>query len=320
VTEIQADLSRFADRTDELRKDLRRLIVEIESHCPRDPELERANEEPERPENVFQYLKYLRSVPAYLNAMLADFESNWYFNGLEIELRGLATVTESELQEMWVAHSATAAEEYEAAIGGETKYVGPATAVGEQKGRDRVEEKRDWHDRLEDLSESLLEAGIDWNPWRWNRVIRVRRGSHLPPELVADMKSRLEMLRAIVARSIKVEELRKFLRQCEANARKADPALAERWLELAERTSITGEVYLEEADALTVEELGERIFRIEAVAPEEAWPEAEPSLPGPDGPEIDPLIRSEPEPRPAAALRSLGALVRAWDRGDLEPG
>jgi hypothetical protein len=234
LTEIQADLSRLADRTGELRKDLRRLIVEIETdHCTRDRELERANEAPERPENVFQFLKYLTNVPSYLEATLADIESNWQFGGLEIELRGLATVTESEL-------------------------------------------------------------------------------------------------RAIVARTTKVEELREFLRQCEANGRQADPALAERWLELAEPTSRTGEVYLDEADALRVEELGERILRIEPVAPEEDWPVADLCSPGrmdsdPDDVDpdvVDPIqaeIRREPAPRPATALRSLGALVRAWERGDLEP-
>jgi len=88
---------------------------------PRDPELERANEEPERPENVFQYLKTLKSVPSYLKATLPDIGSNWQLDKLEIGLRGLATVTESELQAMWDAHSATAAVEYEAAIRGETK-------------------------------------------------------------------------------------------------------------------------------------------------------------------------------------------------------
>jgi hypothetical protein len=190
--------------------------------------------------------------------------------------------------------------------------------LGERRGR--VEKKRGWHDGIEELSESLLEAGVGWNPWRWNRVIRVRRGSHLPPELVADMKSRLEMLRAMAARTTTVEELRAFLQKCEDNARKTSPALAERWLELAERTSRTGEVYLEEADALKVEELGEQIFRIEVVDPD-------PSSPGPGLKEIDPddvdpefaENRREPAPRPSAALRSLGALVYAWERGDLEP-
>lgn len=196
---------------------------------------------------------------------------------------------------------------------------------GERK--DGVEKKRNWRDRLEELRKSLLEAGIAWNPWRWNKVIRVRRGTHLPPDLVADMKSSLEMLRAIVARGTTVEEVRAFLLKCEKTAKKTDPALAERWLELAERwlelaerTSRTGEVYLEEADALMVEELGERIFTVETVAPEEAGPVARPSSPGRR--EIDPesaVALREPEARPADALRSLGALVRAWERGDLEP-
>lgn len=185
---------------------------------------------------------------------------------------------------------------------------------------------KDWIIRLERLSDLLSEAGVDWNPWIWNLVIRVRRGARLPPELVAEMKSSLDMLRAIVARTTTVEDLREFLRRCETNARETNVEshsdLAERWRELAERTSRTGRVYLEEADELTMEALGERAFRIDEVEAGEAWPARGPSLPGMSlrEPEREYLVKpKKPEPRAASPLRSLSALVRAWDRGDLEP-
>lgn len=155
-------------------------------------------------------------------------------------------------------------------------------------------------------------------------MIRVRRGTHLPPELVAEMKSCLDMLRAVVKLTTTVEQLREFIRKCEDNARAEglETTIAKRWRELAARTSETGALYLEEADALTMEKLGERAFRVEEAEPGEGWPAGGPALPGLGLQEVDRSYVGKvkaPQPRPASALRSLGALLRAFERGDLQP-
>lgn len=188
----------------------------------------------------------------------------------------------------------------------------------------------EWQYRVERLSAALLEAGVDWNPRFVNPVIRVRRGTRLAPELVAEMTSVLEMLRAIVGRTTTVADLQEFLRKCEDKARylerverdEAARALAARWRDLASRALENAALLLEEADDLRREGPGPPIPRIEVVHQAEGWPPLELAFsPVSMATELDRNYKvqlEEPELRAPAALASLRALVRAWKEGALD--
>ena len=143
----------------------------------------------------------------------------------------------------------------------------------------------EWARRLVRLSASLLDAGVDWTPTFWAPLarveVRVRWRARLPPELVTEMKSALEMLRELVA-----------------------------------RMSATGDYLLEEAEDLAMEGRLHPLPKITNVGPEEPWPPRRArSLPSHShvddvGLGLSPPARAKRrEVRPEIALRSLRGLV-----------
>jgi len=167
--------------------------------------------------------------------------------------------------------------------------------------------------RLLDLATTLRTHGIDWTPFG-DMGVEVRRGSRIPPDVVAEMKSLLEELRALVRATTAAGEVANFVRRCRELAREFPEKSAD-FEALAERSQRERAAYWEERELLLAAAMGEPAWG-GIVFPEggERPPFELPELSGLVGDDY----RVEPEPTPLGGFMDLWRLVLAWESGALE--
>jgi len=169
------------------------------------------------------------------------------------------------------------------------------------------------HQRLLDLATTLRTHGIVWTPFG-DMGAEVRRGSRIPPAVVAEMKSLLEELRALVGATTAASEVANFVRRCRELAREFPEKSAD-FEALAERSERERTAYWEERELLLAEAMGEPAWG-GIVFPE-----------GGERPFLEVPVLSglsadydgvEPEPTPLGGFMDLWRLVLAWESGALE--
>jgi len=169
------------------------------------------------------------------------------------------------------------------------------------------------YQRLLALAQTLRGHGIVWTPFG-DMGAEVRRGSRIPPAVVAEMKSLLEELRALVGATTAASEVANFVRRCRELARKFPEKSAD-FEALAERSEWERTAYWEERELLLAEAMGEPAWGgILFLEGGERPPFELPELSGLIGDDY----RVEPEPRPLGGFMDLWRLLLAWESGALE--
>jgi hypothetical protein len=169
------------------------------------------------------------------------------------------------------------------------------------------------YQRLLDLAQTLRGHGIVWTPFG-EMGVEVRRGSRIPPAVVAEMKSLLEDLRALVRAGTAASEVADFARRCRELAREFPEKSAD-FDALAERSRRERTAHWEERELLLAAAMGEPAWGgIRFLEGGEKPPFELPELSGLVGDDY----RVEPEPTPLGGFMDLWRLVLAWESGVLE--